>query len=528
MITTNFPPSLLNELIWEYNFHSPVASVTETFFTLHFDQFTGKVTLCKDQVVKVIFFRKGTPIFVDSSIRSETLGQMLLEQGKLSEEQYRIAIEKMKTEKKRQGEVIVELGYLSGFEVYEALQIQMERKIQNCFLLEGAEMTSEEGAHHLEGVPDLPVDFFRIYLDTYSSIIPPGSTSNLSEVKALRLSTRGKVYLESKALKPSEVKIVHMLDGKRNASQIVEGSQGDADEGLAFLEALFALSFIELTELPPQRYTIPASQVKKELPPETSSPERRVIEIGSQETASAPQKSSPVYMWALKLEKPLYELLNLTVSENKFQAKKNYDGIVRELHLDDIDGHYEEKDRKIAEAVFDRLALAITVLSDDKRKQNYLKELAARKPEQNNPAPEILAEVAAQKSRVLAMKKQFEKAEQELKKAAELVPKESSYHVELAELILQRSVAKKEPVSSNVEQHLRQALKINSSDEQAYFVLGVIAKLHGDTEKAKNYFSKVVQLKPSHVKASAELRLLLRREEDKKSQSPFLNLFKKK
>lgn len=83
-------------------------------------------------------------------------------------------------------------------------------------------------------------------------------------------------------------------------------------------------------------------------------------------------------------------------------------------------------------------------------------------------------------------------------------------------------------MSDNIEQELRAALKLNSSDERAFFQLGVLAKVSGDVEKAKGYFNKVISLKPNHAQALAEIRLIQRREGGKKSDSTILSFFKKK
>jgi len=75
---------------------------------------------------------------------------------------------------------------------------------------------------------------------------------------------------------------------------------------------------------------------------------------------------------------------------------------------------------------------------------------------------------------------------------------------------------------------LKEALKINSTDHNAFFYLGEIYKLQGDTDKARNCFQKVLDTRPNHPKASAELRLLNLRNDAKKSESTFSKLFKKK
>ena len=506
-----------------------MATVGESLYSFHLNHFTGQVTLQKDQVIKTIYFKKGTPIYVESTIRSETLGQMLMEHGKLTEDQYRVVIDRMQETGKRQGEIIVELGYLSGYEVFQALTTQAMRKLENCFLLEGANIRSEECENQLDGIPELSIDFFRTVLDMiYSSSIPEVEELFPKE-RAVRVTVPAKEYLAQRSLKPGEAKVVRLLDGKRNVQGILGNCGGDPDEAALFIKTLKAFGFLESVDLPPQRFTMPASAVKKEEeapPPANEETARRVISI-QEETTKPSQSASPVYAWALRMDRPYHELLNLPVDSNKFQAKRNYDAIVRELHLDAAVQKYKEKELEIAEKLFDRLTLALTIWSDDKRRQDYLKNLNARKPS-DVPSVEIQAEVCVQKARLLILRKHFDMAEAELRKAMELAPKESAYHVELAECLIHRATSEKKPMSDNIEQELRAALKLNSSDERAFFQLGVLAKVSGDVEKAKGYFNKVISLKPNHAQALAEIRLIQRREGGKKSDSTILSFFKKK
>ncbi len=498
-----------------------MTNLKEKLIELHLHQFSGRVTVVKDRIMKVIFFRKGEPIYVDSSIRTETLGQMLLEQGRLNEEQYRAVIQKMEETGKRQGEIIVELGYLTGFEVYEALRAQTAKKIENSFLLEGAEITLDSGDQHLKDVPELPIDFFRIYVDSfYSSYVP--SDDPPPEDQALLLNSKGKVYLEKFKLQPMESKVIRLLDGKNNHTQVVEMS--GFDDAPALIDALRSAKFLEWTAMPkkaPPRFTIPASSVKAA----ASDPGRKVVEIPAE-----PKPTNPIYAWALRLDRPYQELLKVTLQTNRAQIKRNYDSIVKELHLDSIEEHYkEEKERGLAEKVLEVVARALAVLSDEKQRQKYAQDLTAKKAQEVVPPPAIGAEVAIQKAKLHFMRKRYDAAEKEIRKAIELMPQDASYHIELAELLMQRAIAEKKEIPSNVEQELRQAVSLNSADFRPFFQLGTLYKISGDIEKAGKFFSKVLELKSNHPQASAELRLINKRLEEKtKSSGSLLGLFKKK
>ena len=72
-----------------------MATVSQLLVSLHLDEFTGKLTLQKDQVRKGIFFKKGTPIFVDSNVIIDPAGKVYyLVNRKLLTNQFDIPIEK--------------------------------------------------------------------------------------------------------------------------------------------------------------------------------------------------------------------------------------------------------------------------------------------------------------------------------------------------------------------------------------------------------------------------------------------------
>ena len=509
-----------------------MTTLIESLLALHLREFTGKIQLKKDQVTKTIFFKKGNPIFCDSTIRSETLGQLLLERKILTEEQYREVIAKMHELKKRQGEIIVQLGFLSGFEVYEALKDQAARKVQNCVLLEGADVESSEGEEHLKGVPELPIEFFRVFLDTVSSTFMGDETNFFPDNQAIQLTTEGRTYLSKQSLSPIEARLTNMLDGKRSEEFLY--SRLDRDDVQPILLAFSQMDFLEFVDLPPQRFTIPASQAKdssKSSPPDSPTvkneeDKKRVVEIKEEKAPKAP--SNPIYVYAIRLNQPHHDLLEIRPNANRFEIKRQFESLVRKLGLEAISKNYQGADLEIAEKVFDRLTFAYTVLSDDKRRHEYFQSIAQRKPIPERPTPEIEAESCVQKANLFQGSKDFDRAEIEIRRAIELVPKESSFHVELAQLTMQRALSLKQPIPEEVESILKEALKLNSSDSDAFYQLGEIYKVRGDLDKALGCFQRAVDHRPSFSKAMAELRLLNMRAESKRAESPLLKLFKKK
>jgi hypothetical protein len=503
-----------------------LTKLQKSIFELHLRGFTGKLTLSEGQLQKTVYFRKGNPIYVSSTVRSEMLGQILLREGKLTEEQFTKVLEVMDQTKKRQGEVIVELGFMTACQVYEALKEQAERKFENCLLMENPEVRMDRGEEHLEGVPDLTIDMFRVFMDLSALHGVDEEEVEIQLDRAPYVTPAGAEYLRNHALRPNESRALRLFDGTRSLETILSDPAVDTSVAEVLAHSLHALGFLELKDPLPQRFSRPASQVVsgKAAEPTPAETEREVVTIDPKEPPCT--KDLPIYAWALRLDRPMTELLNVGVTTTKVQIRKTYENLIRDLHLDAIGQNYVEKDRKIAEDVFSRLTLAYTILSDDKRRHEYVNDLAQRKPPKD-PTKGVSAEVHIQKAKILLTKKQFAAAEKEINSAIELMPEESAYLVALADLQMHKATVEKTPIPPSVEQIFKKALALNATDLTALFQYGLYAKLTSDFEKAKSLFSKILEIAPNHQQTLSELRLVNQRLEAKKKPS-ILNIFKKK
>ncbi len=73
----------------------------------------GSLYLLSGQTKKVVFFERGQPVFVRSNVLSECLGQILAQEGLITQEQCEQTLEAIRRTGKKQGELLVEMGILS-------------------------------------------------------------------------------------------------------------------------------------------------------------------------------------------------------------------------------------------------------------------------------------------------------------------------------------------------------------------------------------------------------------------------------
>jgi len=98
---------------------------------------TGALNIEQNKQVKSIYFKEGQFVFASSSIEQDRLGEMLLKAGKLSREQYEKSVAVLKDTGKRQGAVLVELGFLTPKGLFEGLKYQVLEILYSIFLWTG-------------------------------------------------------------------------------------------------------------------------------------------------------------------------------------------------------------------------------------------------------------------------------------------------------------------------------------------------------------------------------------------------------
>ena len=119
-------------------------SIPRILLYLNRNRKTGTLIIRTPAFTKKIFLIKGDAIFASSTYEDDRLGEMLLKAGKITMEQYDRSVELLKQTGKRQGAILVELGYLAPKDLFWGVKYQVEEIIYSIFQLEDAEYNFEE------------------------------------------------------------------------------------------------------------------------------------------------------------------------------------------------------------------------------------------------------------------------------------------------------------------------------------------------------------------------------------------------
>jgi hypothetical protein len=185
----------------------------------------GSLYLLSGQTKKVVFFAKGQPVFVRSNVLSECLGQILAQEGLITQEQCEQTLEAIRRTGKKQGELLVEMGILSEGNLRYGLEAQLRAKLFEIF-------SWEEGRYQFKS--DAPELQFGITLKaTAEGVILEAIQDQYTEERAGEtldpLAAKHPVVLDDAVasaelvLLPEERHFLACLDGSRTIRELVDG-----------------------------------------------------------------------------------------------------------------------------------------------------------------------------------------------------------------------------------------------------------------------------------------------------------------
>ncbi len=496
---------------------------------LHLSDFTGRMDLREGDVERSVMFLKGRPVQVLSLLQEETLGHILLNEGRITSQQYTCLLKAMLETQKPAGEVLISQGTLGPQDVFAALEFQARKKLTNCFRMVEFEFEVTE--------EEVPLEMQIASLDMAEAILA-GLLINYSVDRLLDDFPVDEETIFSNLVRPGdrqakigpkENRILRSLGKGTSLASLMSG-----DCSLQhLLSALYTFHAMELVEV--SCFTRPSS-------PELDGFRKAPVGLGPTESEteeSAPIKAieeedfRPPTLALLmecridsKLAKKVLSLgredhftllgLDQDAGESAFEAA--YDRLVESYNLENIDESYKiEKERDLAMRLLDRATVAFRVLSDKDSRNSYLKSLQSETTGFERVPTRIKADVEAQKALLAMRNERWDEAKQLLHNAIELYPKEPSYFFQLGRLGYQKALAETpagEPLDESLRKPFLKAMAMNPRYDQPRLYLGYLAKRNGNLKIAIREFTGAIDCNPQNLAAQAELRMLTRRLRD--------------
>jgi curved DNA-binding protein CbpA len=437
----------------------------------------------------------GDVIFASSTYADDRLGEMLLKAGKITIEQYDKSVEILKTSGKKQGAILVELGYLTPKEIFWGLKYQVNEIIQSMFLLEDVEYEFREG--------DIPVQEVIALKMSMGNLIYAGINriTNWTRIRSdmpdtdsvLKLTEDPLSLFQEIELSPQDKKILSLVDSKRTIKEIIDISWLGSFEALRILYVLWSIGMIE--EAAPRKEAGKAPKTKGKI---EEAALNEILRPHTEEDEALITKINSLYAQLENLH--MHELLEVDERAKPEAIKKNYYRLAKEYHPDRHLASPDPETKMKLTRIFDELTKAYNTLIDDKLRAKYFQSLG--------PLKKVPSRAAADKAEdqfkqgIKEFKKgNFKGAIQNFTAAIELKPEAATY---LSYLSL--AYSKVPDKLKEAEETLQQAIKLEPFNADLHANLGLIYVKAGLKKKAVSSFQKALKIDPEHDKARKGLQ----------------------
>ncbi|MBK7865164.1 MAG: response regulator [Archangiaceae bacterium] len=198
---------------------------------------SGALLLRREKVKKIVFFREGTPVSIKSNLLSECLGRVMVAQKMISEPECEESLTRMKTSKRQQGTVLIEMGCISPHNLQHALKLQLQTKLFDVF-------TWDQGEYQFNPKADLPADPVDLGMTT-AQVIHEGIKRCFDETRLKRwLGDVDQSYVH-----PSTQPLYALQDAQLGDEEQALLSAAEGHKTVATLRAMAILSPLDTDRL---------------------------------------------------------------------------------------------------------------------------------------------------------------------------------------------------------------------------------------------------------------------------------------
>ncbi len=448
-------------------------SVAEVLWDAMQQGVTGAVHFQADRHHKVVLLDRGEPRSVRSNAVRECLGQRLMKSGRISEQALQESFRRAKSSDRKQGELLVAMGALTRGELSKALARQGEEKLLDLFSWTEGESWTQVGvtqdslasplegwtqrATILRGVEMMPLDWAEQKLAPYRDCA----------------ITREKLELSRAETSDPVTALLKCLESRSKVGELMQ----------PHAPALFGLWLVGVV---------------------------RFDGKGSNRTGATPVTAEQLReLLATQAKLNHFQVLGVSPKVAPREIRPAFVRLAKLYHPDRFRGAPSELAALAAE-VFARISMAHDTLTDPQARQIYESELKTGKSAQQQRkevARIVEAEQECRRGEGCLQARDHERASVHFQRALELEPNEGEFHALYGwTLFLTQSAQRPKAM-----EHLKKAIALAPQSPTGYYYLGQLLKACEDTDGAGKMFRKVLSLRPDHVEASRELRLIQKR-----------------
>jgi tetratricopeptide (TPR) repeat protein len=510
---------------------------------------TGLLHFSQGSERRSVRFRRGHIIHGDTNVKDEWMGEVLVRQGLLTRDDLKRATGFVLRDGKRLGRVLIEMGVMDQGKLEDAVAVHVRELLLKVFSwTEGTYRFEEsEPGEAEEADLTLKLSTGEMILEAVRRVEDPDLVRYaLGDIdRVLGLSSDPLLRFQRITLSPVDGFVLSRIDGTLSAREIVQLAPVSTEEAQRSLFGLLCTGVVEYLPLPPKPKPAPQPRLAKPAPRPAEAPAPEPVPAAAAPPAAEPAPAEAPAAGAdatapdrtplndaqaarrqeitdafegLKA-KTHFEVLGITTQSNEAQVKEAYFRLAKRFHPD---AHHDPaladlKDK--LEAVFIRLGEAYEVLRNAKTRAGYEADLKARAPRGvplaptapgETPAPDPgleqrAAEEAARRADKLYEQQKYWDAIQLLEPA---IPKLQGKLRARGQVTLAKCFLKNPNWVRRAEEVLQKVAAEEPTHVEAFWQLAQIYKAGGLKTRTLSMLRKVLELKPEHEEAAAELAAL--------------------
>lgn len=343
-----------------------------------------------EKTVKKVYFKNGDITFAASNLKEDWLGRSLVRAGKLTGQQCAASEELVSKTGKKQGAILVELGFLTPQALVDGVKLQVKQIILSLFRVHMGTYRFDEAPLPMADIIPLQMSTGNVILEGVTSLEWQAIRKSLpAPTTIVRPATDPSCLFQDASLNEEQRTVFSFIDGKRSIEEIC-GLSGVGDFNA--LKAVYLLLSLRMAEIGKIK-TDAEMEFAREAVREAVRPAREKKEEKRPEEPSRPAEPEVVATREMIQEaydalaaRDHYHVLGVTVTSTAQQIKHAYFRLAKSYHPDrHFDPAMADMKSKL-EALFDRIHKAYTILSDQVRRAEYDAAAAKKAAQPQRPA----------------------------------------------------------------------------------------------------------------------------------------------
>ncbi len=483
---------------------------------------TGQLQLVLGRVERHLFFDGGQLVFATSSDRQDSLGEMMLREGALTQSQFEEAAELVKTGQ-RFGSAIAEMGVFTVEQVVLWVQRQLTQ-ITSSVLDYPSGRFYFFSSLEKNVVPEIgiPVPLGKLLLEAVrrAKDLP---LEHLAADAALRIDLSPDPLLRYQAvdLDDTERRLLLSISRPVSAKDFLASRtvpQDSAARALYALLVLGAVISVPVAEQPaPEKIEQPAAAKAGQSAPSpaaasTPEPQSPLPPEDSHDATKFEQEIRALLDLAAKAT--YYELLGVTATSPAELVKENFHRMARKFHPDRHMGHSEWLD--LLQDLMGRLTIAYKTIVDEEKRAAYDKQIAtagAFTLGQEKTETEETVDDCLTRAKQALRARNFAGSILWLRKCVEIAPDVAKHHAMLA-----RSLAAIPQYRQDAVRHFSLAIELDQWNTSTYFQFGELYEVMRLPWRSVPLYRRILEIDPEHAKAIERLAALETDAESAKSR----------